>query len=478
MIDELPHGWVVTRLEDLTERIANVKPENWPEKEFRYLDISAIDNSRFIITDVKRFRGKDAPSRARRPIQPNDVLFSNVRTYLRNIALVPNCTAEICSTGFSVLRPNAAVEPRFLFRYVLTDAFVDAVTPQQTGTHYPATSDRVVLSQVMPLPPLKEQRRIVTKVEKLLSKVDASQRRLSKIPVILKRFRQSVLAAACSGRLTADWREKNFEQLPKFYSRPRKRPLPPVEEDEVLFSIPASWQWIRLGASAILINGDRGRNYPNQSEYVPKGIPFINTGHIEPNGSLSAETMHYLTKEKFNSLRSGKIQRGDLVYCLRGATLGKTAFVAPYEEGAIASSLVIIRLNGAVDNRFAFYFLTSPYGKVLVDRFDNGSAQPNLSAESVEHYVVPLPPSVEQKEIVRRVQELFALADQIEARYAKAKAYIDNLTQSILAKAFLGELVPQDPNDEPASVLLERIRQQRNGDTRDAASPKRERKRR
>ncbi len=254
--------------------------------------------------------------------------------------------------------------------------------------------------------------------------------------------------------------------------------MPPVEEDEVLFSIPASWQWIRLGASAILINGDRGRNYPNQSEYVPKGIPFINTGHIEPNGSLSAETMHYLTKEKFNSLRSGKIQRGDLVYCLRGATLGKTAFVAPYEEGAIASSLVIIRLNGAVDNRFAFYFLTSPYGKVLVDRFDNGSAQPNLSAESVEHYVVPLPPSVEQKEIVRRVQELFALADQIEARYAKAKAYIDNLTQSILAKAFLGELVPQDPNDEPASVLLERIRQQRNGDTRDAASPKRERKRR
>ncbi len=100
VIDELPHGWVVTRLEDLTERIANVKPENWPEKEFRYLDISAIDNSRFIITDVKRFRGKDAPSRARRPIQPNDVLFSNVRTYLRNIALVPNCTAEICSTDF------------------------------------------------------------------------------------------------------------------------------------------------------------------------------------------------------------------------------------------------------------------------------------------------------------------------------------------------------------------------------------------
>ncbi len=126
--------------------------------------------------------------------------------------------------------------------------------------------------------------------------------------------------------------------------------------------------------------------------------------------------------------------------------------------------LVIIRLDAAIDNRFAFYFLTSPYDKALVDRFDNGSAQPNLSAESVERYVVPLPPSAEQQEIVRRVEALFALADQIEARYAIATAHVEKLTQSILTKAFRGELVPQDPNDEPAAVLLEKIRQTKMGD--------------
>src|SRR5262249_8543275 len=100
-----------------------------------------------------------------------------------------------------------AVKPRFLFRYVLTDDFVDRVTPQQTGTHYPATSDKVVMSEGIPLAPLNEQRRIVAKLEKLLDKVDGCQQQMVKIPALVKRFRQSVLAAACSGRLTTDWRE-------------------------------------------------------------------------------------------------------------------------------------------------------------------------------------------------------------------------------------------------------------------------------
>jgi type I restriction enzyme S subunit len=168
--------------------------------------------------------------------------------------------------------------------------------------------------------------------------------------------------------------------------------------------------------------------------------------------------MHHLTREKFDSLRSGKIQKGDLVYCLRGATLGKTAFVEPYAEGAIASSLVIVRVGEILDRKFLYYFLTSPYGKELVDRFDNGSAQPNLSADSVKNYVIALPSPAEQQEIVRRVEGLFALAGQLELRLAKARGQVDKLTPSLRARAFAGKLVPQDPTDEPASTLLSRIK--------------------
>jgi type I restriction enzyme S subunit len=162
----IPEGWREFTIGDVVERVPNVKPELEPERDFGYVDISSIDNSRFEIIDRKRIKGKDAPSRARRPIRPGDVLFSNVRTYLRNIALVgESLDVDICSTGFTVLRPKPCVDSRFLFRYVLSDEFIDRITPTQTGTHYPATSDRMIFEESIRIPALSEQRRIVAKVE-------------------------------------------------------------------------------------------------------------------------------------------------------------------------------------------------------------------------------------------------------------------------------------------------------------------------
>src|SRR6266852_1199203 len=294
MSDELPQGWAIARIADVTEHVANIKPEDSPDKEFGYVDISSIDNSSFVITDLKRFKGKAAPSRARRPIRPNDIVFSNVRTYLRNIALVgSDCSAEVCSTGLTVLRPNGAVEPRFLFRYVLTDQFLDRVTPQQTGTHYPATSDRVVMSEQVPLPPLPEQRRIVAKLEKLLAKVDACNQRLAKIPILLKRFRQSVLAAACSGRLTADWREehptveKPERTLDKIKKRREADAKTPAQKEKLreIFSIneendsddlPESWGYAALNKLC------KSFDYGTSAKSQPAGaVAVLRMGNIQ-----------------------------------------------------------------------------------------------------------------------------------------------------------------------------------------------------
>jgi type I restriction enzyme S subunit len=195
---------------------------------------------------------------------------------------------------------------------------------------------------------------------------------------------------------------------------------------------------MQLGQVSELINGDRSKNYPNKAEYVPEGVAWINTGHIEPDGTLSTEWMHFITRKKFDSLRSGKVRPGDLVYCLRGATLGKTAIITQYEEGAVASSLVIIRLSPVVEPRYAYRFLTSPLGREQIFQFDNGSAQPNLSANNVKKYWVPIPPHAEQRRIVAKVDQLMAMVDALETRLSASHTTAKNLLDALVAELTSG----------------------------------------
>lgn len=405
MTKELPKGWGETTLAQVTERVPNIKPEDYPDRKYGYVDISSIDNNSYRICEVKHFLGKDAPSRAKRPIQHNDVLFSNVRTYLRNIALVEaECPAQICSTGFTVLRPNSTVEPRYLFLYVLTNDFIDRVTPQQTGTHYPATSDRKVLSEHLPLPPLNEQRRIVAKLEALLAKVDDCKKRLERIPIILKRFCQSILAAACSGRLTEDWRAGNGIDNEW-----------PVEQLESLFKM-------RNGKSLTVAKRKEG-DVP-----VYGGNGFMGT-HNKAN------------------------VEGQIIIVGRvGAQCGNVHYVEG--QAWITDNAISLQAKQKVHTPFYAFLLRS----MNLNQLSGGTGQPYVSQEILGPLEAPIVELAEQQEIDRRVDELFSLADKLEARYNTAKTQVDKLTQSILAKAFRGELVPQDPNDEPASVLLERIR--------------------
>jgi type I restriction enzyme S subunit len=478
MSGALPKGWTTATIADVTKTVPNAKPEDSPENEFGYVDISAIDNSSFSITEVKRFKGKDAPSRARRPIQPNDVLFSNVRTYLRNVALVgPHCPAELCSTGFTVLRPNTASEPRYLFRYVLTKDFIDRVTPQQTGTHYPATSDRVVMAEHIALPPLAEQRWIGAKVETLLGKVDACQQRLAKIPVLLKRFRQAVLAAACSGRLTADWREENPKhesgadlqarikagRLKTALSTKEKNQIAEAFQDERLTvgdnelgveSFPDSWIPCRIGAIGTVVNGSTPSR--KQDKFWGGNIPWVSSGEVRNN--LISTTRERITKAGYDGCSVRLLPRGTVLLAMigEGKTRGQSSIL--HIEATINQNIAAILIpHGLVDSGFLWRWFQLQY-EATRER-GGGSGPQALNCQRVRELPFVLPPVAEQQGIVRRVEALFALADEVEARLQQAQAHVDELTPSLLARAFSGRLVPQDPDHEPASVLLHRVRQ-------------------
>ncbi len=191
--------------------------------------------------------------------------------------------------------------------------------------------------------------------------------------------------------------------------------------------LPEGWKLVSLGEVGTLINGDRGKNYPSQKDFVDNGVPFINAGHIQ-NGEIDFESMNFISRKRFDLLGSGKVKSGDILYCLRGS-LGKTAIIKDIQEGAIASSLVIIRPSEQIRTDYFYRYLASPIGQAEIYKYDNGSSQPNLSAQSLKQYRLPLPPLEEQRRIA-------AILDKADGVRRKRKEAI-RLTEELLKSTFL-----------------------------------------
>ena len=211
-----------------------------------------------------------------------------------------------------------------------------------------------------------------------------------------------------------------------------------VPDWEQPYKVPDNWCWTRLGASINLYNGDRGSNYPSKKDYQSRGIPFINAGAIV-DGELNEAEFNYISEEKYNALRAGKIQQGDLLYCLRGS-IGKTAIVHQEFKGAISSSLCILRTKESMLKEFLYYLLCSNVIWHQQALAENGSAQPNLSAASVMEYIIPLSPLPEQRRIVDRIESLFAKLDEAKQKAQDALDSFETRKAAILQKAFTGAL--------------------------------------
>jgi type I restriction enzyme S subunit len=283
----------------------------------------------------------------------------------------------------------------------------------------------------LPLPPLAEQRRIVAKLEKLLERVNACRERLDRIPAILKRFRQSVLSAAYKGDLTANWRE---------------------EHESVQWKDCCFGDLIETSANGL----SKRRGDSGDLLTVLRLADFKNAVRV-----YGKERQIRLTNKEVEKYG---LMKGDLLVIRVNGSVDLAGLFICYDEGnreeAYCDHFIRFRVNqGEVSPKFITYVANEGEGRwYLRSQLSTSAGQNTINQKSISALPISLPPLAEQQEIVRRVDELFALADQIEARYAKAKEQVHKLTQSILAKAFRGELVPQDPNDEPADQLLARIR--------------------
>jgi type I restriction enzyme S subunit len=372
-----------------------------------------------------------------------------------------------------ICRPSSLIEPKFLFRYLISKQGQDEILKNFKGSAQGGINLSFAKKTLVPLAPLNEQRRIVAKLEKLLAKVDSCNERLEKIPAILKQFRQSVLAAACSGRLTEDWRKKNpveesVENILKNIQEKRiKQALTSTQKSNIknIYSyreqrdpseLPEGWRYVTLDKLC------ESFQYGTSSKSMKTGkIPVLRMGNLQ-NGEIDWNDLVYTSNEK--EIEKYKLQPGDVLFNRTNSPelVGKTSIYRGERPAIFAGYLIRIKSYKELNPEYLNIYLNSIYAKehCLMVKTD-GVSQSNINAQKLGKFEIPFCAIAEQNEIFRRVEALFKIADQIEERYKKAKTYVDRLTQVILAKAFRGELVPQDPNDEPASVLLERIRQEK-----------------
>jgi type I restriction enzyme S subunit len=346
-----------------------------------------------------------------------------------------NLAAEKCciGRGLASIRAYEPIDSIYLLHYFRN--IESWLSQQGTGTTFTAISGDYIRSLDVPVAPLEEQKRIADKLDNLLTRVDACRERLDRVPLILKRFRQSVLAAATTGQLTEDWRNQNRYEADISVSW----------DDAVLLDICQTGRVITYGVIKL---GDE----------IPDGVPCLRTSNVR---WLRVDTQGM---KRISSTLSAEYSRTvlegtEVLVNVRG-TLGGVAAVTPEMVGwNVSREVAVVPVDAMkVHSTFLTYWIGSEASQRWLRGVEKGVAYIGINIEDLRTLHVKLPSIDEQIEIVRRVEILFAFADRLETRLSNARKQTERLIPSLLAKAFRGELVPQDPNNEPASVLLERIR--------------------
>jgi len=361
----------------------------------------------------------------------------------------------LCGTGSLIVRPSTALDPHYLQRFLSSPAVVSRLEEASVGSTMVNLNQRILLELEVPIPPLAEQKRIADKLDAVLALVDTCRERLDHVPAIFKRFRQAVLAAATSGKLTEEWRATQGVGLDthtfEFADADAFRD----------YVFPQSWGRARLSDIASVIGGVTKDAKKQLSEYVE--VPYLRVANVQRGFFDLTEIKTIRVPQQRLAellLESGDIlfnEGGDIDKLGRGWVWG-----SEIEPCIFQNHIFRARLNDRqFSPRFFSWYGNSRGYDYFLSRGKQTTNLASINKSVLSALPVPLPPSEEQVEIVRRVETLFAYADRLEARYTAARAQVERLMPALLAKAFRGELVPQDSNDEPASVLLKRIRAKR-----------------
>lgn len=356
---------------------------------------------------------------------------------------------------------------------------VNQMTSSVTVKHL---SSRTLADLPLPLPPLAEQRRIAGKLDELTARLARARAELDRVPVLAERQRLSLLRSAVTGGLTNEWRvNRDIESAHELLARvdtPRQGRGGREATDKIISGVaglavndpgtvlPRGWTWVPLLRVAKQETGHTPSR--SRADYWDGGVPWIGIRDAgEHHGRTIGSTMQTISEAGLANSSARLLPAGTV--CLsRTASVG---YVTIMERSmATSQDFATWTCTEALDPTYLMYALMAEGDDIR--KFGMGSTHTTIYFPEIRALHIALPPIDEQREIVSRVKSALAHAGRLEAEAARARALLDRLEAAILAKAFRGELVPQDAADEPASVLLDRIRAQRAA----AAKPKRGRR--
>lgn len=488
---QLPKSWKVVplpvaarinppkgKIEATESQLAHFVPMACVREEFSGIDVSTIRP----LTEV--FKGYTF-------FQEGDVLFAKITPCMENgkLAVVPPLKLRwgFGSTEFHVLRATEIVLPKWIAHFVSQKSVRRDAKRSMTGSAGQLRVTALWLNeQELPIPPLNEQRRIVAKIEELFTELDAGVAALERAKANLKRYRVAVLKAAVEGKLTAEWRAKHpatepasallasilqerrqkweADQLAKFAAAGKEPPknwkakyVEPTPPDTTgLPELPEGWCWASVEQ---LSDPHRPVSYGilKPGDYVESGIPMLRIVDLK-DGEAVFDRVHKVSHQLSDEFSRTQLQGGEVLISLVG-TIGRIGHVPhPTPTANIHRNLGMIAPMEVSCGRFLATALTSETCQKQIRHFSTGALQPLFNLADLKRVAIPVPQLLEQKQLVVEIAEKLSQIDAAETAIEHGLLRASRLRQSILKQAFEGKLVPQDPTDEPASVLLERLK--------------------
>jgi len=487
-VSELPSGWALTMIGEVADVESGFGfPKDMQGKvdgDYPFAKVSDISRAVAVLGGELRTAANfvdegDLKSLRAKPVPAGSVVFAKIGEALRLNRRATVRVPLVLDNNCMALIPKAmGIESRYLYRFMTT---VD-LSPFAVATSVPSVRKGDVEGIGLALPPLAEQRRIVAKLDALTARTAHARADLDRIPALAAGYKQAVLAKAFSGELTAEWRTDKSNLMSARAVRaavreswlaaqaPISRRRGPIADPETgrkpleLGPLPDTWVQMDL---ASVTDPARLIQYGilKPGDHIDGGVPYVKVMNIK-GGVVELDKIRRTTPEIHEAYRRSSLREGDLLLTIRG-TVGRLAEVpAELDGGNITQDSVRIAVLPVVSRRFIYWFMHSPAAQEYFRANQKGVAVRGINVGDVRPMEVPVCSREEQDEIVRRVDHAMVEIDRLTAEAAAARRLLDRLDQAILAKAFRGELVPQDPADEPASVLLDRIRAKR------AAAPK------